>query len=188
LRFGTISSIDDASDILEEWDERYNGSDKTMTETLLTGKDFGCDKMNELYRSLPDAIRYLNAVASDQRSKASSASSAGGRCVLGICASSADEGIAALTKWVSELNLPRGLLFGMDEDGAPKPLNGGVYLKYNTAVARARPVRGEGKNRKNWNPGDVLASSYGGKFRGVYFQVELSDKTFRQYMVPANVF
>jgi len=176
LNFGTISSIDEASTVLSKWDEQYDGDDPNLLNSI---GNFGNDKMNELYRLLPDAVRYLNAVASDQRSRGSPASA--GRCILGICASSSDEGLGALKSWVTELELPRGLLKGMDDNGVPIQMDGGVYLKYNTALLKR-------KGLALWNPGDVLASSYDGNYRGVYFQVELNDKTFRQYLVPSNIF
>jgi hypothetical protein len=37
-----------------------------------------------------------------------------------------------------------------------------------------------------WKPGDAMLESYDGTYRGVYFQVDLSDGEFRQYMLPLD--
>jgi len=39
-----------------------------------------------------------------------------------------------------------------------------------------------------WKPGDAMLEEYDGDYRGVYFQVELSDGEFRQYLVPLDIF
>jgi hypothetical protein len=39
-----------------------------------------------------------------------------------------------------------------------------------------------------WKPGDALLEPYDGIYRGVYFQVELEDEVFRQYLVPLDLF
>mmetsp|Transcript_1561 Transcript_1561/g.3397 ORF Transcript_1561/g.3397 Transcript_1561/m.3397 type:complete len:109 (-) Transcript_1561:38-364(-) len=40
-----------------------------------------------------------------------------------------------------------------------------------------------------WKPGDALIERYtDGNYRGVYFQVELADEEFRQYLVPLDLF
>lgn len=110
--------------------------------------------------------------------------------MLGICASSATDGIAALKSFVSNLNLPRGLLHGMDQDGVPLQIDGAVYIKYSSGgVYTFSDIR---KSQKGfdalWKPGDAMLELYDGNFRGVYFQVELDDGVFRQYLVPCDVF
>jgi Domain of unknown function (DUF1824) len=110
--------------------------------------------------------------------------------MLGICASTAQEGISTLKSWVTTLQLPRGLLHGMDQDGVPLQLDGGVYIKYNSGgVYTFADIR---KSQKGfdalWKPGDAMLELYDGNYRGVYFQVELDDGVFRQYLVPLNLF
>ena len=39
-----------------------------------------------------------------------------------------------------------------------------------------------------WKPGGALLEPYDGTYRGVYFQVELLDQEFRQYLVPLDTF
>lgn len=110
--------------------------------------------------------------------------------MLGICASSVQEGIATLKSWVANLNLPRGLLHGMDIDGVPLNIEGAVYIKYNSGgVYTFADIR---KSQKGfdalWKPGDAMLELYEGKYRGVYYQVELKDATFRQFLVPCDIF
>lgn len=50
--------------------------------------------------------------------------------MLGLCASSHQQGVSALKSWVSSLSLPRGLLHGADVGGAPTTLPGAVFIKY----------------------------------------------------------
>jgi Domain of unknown function (DUF1824) len=112
------------------------------------------------------------------------------RVMLGICAPNAQEGIQTLKSWVSNLDLPRGLLHGMDQDGVPLQLDGAVYIKYNSGgVYTFADIR---KSQKGfdalWKPGDAMLEMYDGTYRGVYFQVELSDSIFRQYLVPLDTF
>jgi hypothetical protein len=135
---------------------------------------------------LPDAVRLLNAQAAQERSQ----DSLKGRCMLGICASSAEEGIATLKSWVTSLELPRGLLHGMDKDGVPLEIEGGVYIKYNTGgVLTFADIRKSGMGFDAlWKPGDAMLETYDGTYRGVYFQVELSDGEFRQYLLPLDTF
>jgi hypothetical protein len=110
--------------------------------------------------------------------------------MLGICASSTQEGIGTLKAWVTSLQLPRGLLHGMDKDGIPIEIEGGVYIKYNSGGSLTfADIRRSGLGFDAiWKPGDAMIESYDGIYRGVYFQVELSDGEFRQYLVPHDVF
>lgn len=84
--------------------------------------------------------------------------------LMGILAPDASRGIAALKTWTSDLELPKGKLFGMDVDGKPKaPPEGPVYIKYNSVQ------------------GNAYISAYSGSFRGVLFTPTLADGTFHQF-------
>jgi len=176
LKSRAIESVDEASRILAQWDRYYNPENSDTTE-----KD-----ADTLRPKLPDAVRTLNAKATEERTADPSV----GRCMLGICASSVDEGIATLKSWVTNLELPRGLLHGADRDGVPLDITGGVYIKYNSGgVYTFSDIR---KSQMGfdalWKPGDAMLEEYDGNYRGVYFQVELSDGEFRQYLVPLDIF
>lgn len=94
-----------------------------------------------------------------------------GAVMLGLCADSADGGVAALRAWASALGLPRRLLHGLDRDGQPLVLDGPVFIKYNSAT------------------GDAVASGYEGPARGVLFTPSLPDGAFRQYgYLPLGLF
>jgi len=65
--------------------------------------------------------------------------------MMGILAPNANQGIAALKAWTSELDLPRGKLFGMDIDGEPvPPPKGPVFIKYNSKHGSAHVSRDRG--------------------------------------------
>lgn len=172
----TVNTIEDASLLLAEWDRFYNP--ESVGES---NKD-----ISSLQSSIPMAVTFLSEAASEERS----VDSTKGRCMLGICASSAEEGIATLKSWVNALQLPRGLLHGMDKDGVPLELEGGVYIKYNSGgVYTFADIRKSGMGFDAlWKPGDALLEPYDGTYRGVYFQVELLDNEFRQYLVPLDTF
>ena len=102
-----------------------------------------------------------------------------GRVMLGICADDAQAGVNGLKEWVSALELPRGLLHGMDKDGVALDMStfGSVYVKYNSKGSNSDP------------PGTASLAGYKGDFRGVYFNVDLPDGEFRQYAVlPLDLF
>ena len=170
----SVSSIEEATRILSEWDRSFN------PDTLETPSD----TEDALRPQLEDAVRLLNQEAARERS----VDPIEGRCMLGICASSTAEGIAALKTWVTVLELPRGLLHGMDENGVPLEIEGGVYIKYNTGgVLTFSDIRKSGAGFDAlWKPGDAMLEPYDGTYRGVYFQVELQDGEFRQYLVPLD--
>ena len=172
-----ISSVEEATDLLANWDRYYS------TDSASNTSSFDASSFLPL---LPDAVLLLSTIASRERSLDSTK----GRCLLGICASSAEEGIATLKSWVTALELPRGLIHGMDKDGEPVPMDGGVYLKYNTGGSLSfSDIRKSGLGFDAlWRPGDVLVESYDGAYRGVYFQVELEDDVFRQFLVPLGIF
>lgn len=65
--------------------------------------------------------------------------------MMGILAPNVNQGIAALKEWTSELDLPRGKLFGMDVDGKPvPPPKGPVFIKYNSQHGSAHVSRDRG--------------------------------------------
>ena len=176
LSSSSVGTVEEASQILAEWDRHYNPDNDGSTSA----------NVDELQIQIPDAIQLLNNKAAEERNVDSNQ----GRCMLGICASSAEEGIATLKSWVNFLGLPRGLLHGMDKDGVPLEIDGGVYIKYNTGGSLTfSQIRQSGMGFDAlWKPGDALLEPYDGTYRGVYFQVELSDGEFRQYLVPLDTF
>jgi hypothetical protein len=167
--------------MLAEWDRYYNQESTSDMTSFSTELDPDATRAN-----LREAVQVLNRAARDERLEDSTR----GRCMLGICASSAPEGVAALKSWVSALELPRGLLHGMDKDGIPLEIDSAVYIKYNTGgVLTFSDIRKSGMGFDAlWKPGDALLEPYDGRFRGVYFQVELDDGEFRQYLVPLDLF
>jgi hypothetical protein len=176
----SIESIDAASQILADWDRLYSqqsiseGDTSNVVRSVVRPDDLG------------DAVLFLTKEAASQRAQ----DPAHGRLMLGICASSAAQGIAVLKSWVSALELPRGLLHGMDEAGTPLEINGGVYIKYNSGgVYTFADIRKSGLGFDAlWKPGDAMLENYDGSYRGVYYQVELIDNDFRQYLCPLDLF
>jgi hypothetical protein len=171
-------SIEQATEILLEWDRSYS-PDAFAKPSITFDENISRPK-------LPQAVKCLNEAARSERDLDCTK----GRCMLGICASSAQEGIMTLKSWVSALELPRGMLHGMDKDGIPLELEGAVYIKYNTGGSLTfSDIRNSGIGLDAiWRPGDALLELYDGKYRGVYFQVELFDSVFRQFLVPLDVF
>jgi hypothetical protein len=165
--------------VLAEWDRHYNQEPANERSA-----DFDPD--GAIRAGLPDAVRALSRAAAEERLEDPTR----GRCMLGICAPAAPEGVAALKSWVSALGLPRGLLHGMDTDGVPLEIESAVYIKYNSGgVLRFSDIRKSGMGFDAlWKPGDAMLEPYDGTFRGVYFQVELRDGEFRQYLVPLDLF
>jgi len=170
-------AVQQASQVLQEWDRLFNPeSSESATKS-----------MEDLFEDLEPSVRLLNQKATEMRQKDSTT----GRVMLGICASSAVEGVETLKSWVTNLELPRGLLHGMDKDGVPIELDGAVYIKYNSGgVYTFADIRKSGLGFDAlWKPGDALIERYtDGNYRGVYFQVELADEEFRQYLVPLDLF
>ena len=184
-QLAAVYSIEDATKLLAEWDRSTNPdrvkSPPSNYSTIDNSADDGVITRDELKQ----AVLILNKAAREERD----ADSIKGQCFLGICASSAQEGVAALKSWVTTLGLPRGLLHGMDKDGVPLELNGGVYIKYNSGgVFTFADIRKSGLGFDSlWKPGDAMLEEYDGVYRGVYFQVQLQDGEFRQYLVPMNL-
>lgn len=179
-------AINEATQKLINWDRQY--SLQNTAASISDGKDKNNGDMSESVRvGLLDAVRILNTKAQQERS----IDPATGRCMLGICSSSVEEGISILKAWVSGLELPRGLLHGADIDGVPIAFpDTGVYIKYNSGgVYTFADIR---KSQMGfdalWKPGDAMLEEYDGTVRGVYFQVELSDGEFRQYLLPQHLF
>ena len=174
----SVSSKEEASKILQEWDLHFNKENFSGNQLP--------DEIQELKPLLPQSVQLLNDVAQQERDLDSTR----GRCMLGICASSAQEGIATLKSWVTNLGLPRGLLHGADKDGVPLEIEGGVYIKFNTGgVMTFAQIRSTGLGFDAlWKPGDAMLEPYDGNYRGVYFQVELEDEEFRQYLLPLDLF
>lgn len=172
-----ITSVEEASSVLQAWDKQNNPVSDSS-------KDLG--DVEAAKSMLPDAVRVLSQQAAAEREE----DPLKGRCMLGICAPSAEEGIATLKSWVTSLELPRGLLHGMDKDGVPLEITGSVYIKYNTGgVLSFADIRKIGMGFDAlWKPGDAMLEMYDGTYRGVYFQVELSDGEFRQYLLPLDTF
>ena len=187
-----MDSVEEASRILSEWDRNFSqdvtageGEPQRVEDTPGDG-DGDATAMVRLRNALEPSIRLLSGIAGDDREKDPTQ----GRLILGICAGSAPEGVATLKAWVTALALPRGLLHGMDRDGVPVDLSGPVYIKYNSGgVYTFSDIRKSGLGFDAlWKPGDALLEPYDGTYRGVYFQVELKDEEFRQYLVPLDVF
>ena len=177
-------TVEEATRILAIWDGHYNKEGGSPPPP----KEEDVDELREIREKLPEAVLLLNRVAAQEREE----DPARGRCMLGICApSGAPAGIAALKSFVTALQLPRGLLHGMDVDGVPVDLEGsGVYIKYNTGgVYTFADIRKSGVGFDAlWKPGDALLEMYDGNYEGVYFQVELQDGEFRQFLVPLDLF
>ena len=134
-----------------------------------------------------DAVIQLVKAADCERAQDSSM----GRVMLGICAENVNEALAGLKLWVGSLELPRGLLHGMDVDGVPVELEGAVYVKYSTGGAMTfSEMRRTGRGFDAlWKPGDAVLESYDGDYRGIYFNIELKDGIFRQFgVLPTDLF
>jgi Domain of unknown function (DUF1824) len=181
-----VDTIEDATSILSEWDRLYNPDNVPDENQEEDHGQLQSQQQQRRRQLLVPAVRLLSEAAAQERE----ADATQGRCMLGICASSAEQGVATLKSWVTSLQLPRGLLHGMDKDGVPLDLSGGVYIKYNSGgVYTFADIRKSGMGFDAlWKPGDALLEPYDGTYRGVYFQVELQDGVFRQYLVPLDLF
>ncbi|KAL7529839.1 hypothetical protein ACHAXR_003187 [Thalassiosira sp. AJA248-18] len=106
--------------------------------------------------SLQNAIRTLIYQAHSERSLDSSK----GRIMLGFCVSNAPETLSGLKTWVTNIELPRGMLHGMDVDSVPIPVEelGPVYVKYSTEGAmKWREMRKSGRGFDAlWRPGGLF--------------------------------
>lgn len=88
--------------------------------------------------------------------------------VLGIMTESVANGINTLKKYVTGLNLQRGVLRAVDDTNDEVPIDSlqdaPVYLKYNSS-----------------DNGDVYMKPYDGNFVGVILQPRLHGEEFRQW-------
>jgi len=186
-------SIEEATDILVEFDKRQLLFSKE--ENVGLGGGISATKFvnSELtpfeIDIMRDAVLVLCRAANRERGEDSST----GQVMMGICAGSTTDALAALKSWVTGLSLPRGLLHGMDVKGVPiDPAElGAVFVKYNTGgTLTFSQMRKSGLGFDAlWKPGDALLEPYDGDFRGVYFTAELQDGQFRQYgLLPLNLF
>lgn len=192
-RLVAVHTIEDATKLLVEWDRSSNPDQVKSSSSSSNSNDISSatiirdDVSPQITRDeLKQAVLVLNVAAREERD----ADSTKGQCLLGICASSAQEGVAALKQWVTTLQLPRGLLHGMDKDGVPLEFNNvGVYIKYNSGgVFTFADIRKSGLGFDSlWKPGDAMLEEYDGSYRGVYFQVQLQDGVFRQFLVPMDL-
>lgn len=171
-----IETVAEASLLLAEWDKFFNAE-------VAGGNSEFASKLKDY---IPTAVRVLSEAAAEERAQDSTQ----GRCMLGICATSLPDALGALKSFVTTLELPRGLLHGADKDGVPLEIKDGVYIKYNSGgVYSFADIRKSGLGFDAlWKPGDAMLEIYDGDYRGVYFQVELSDGEFRQYLVPLDTF
>ena len=164
------TGVADAVSTLADYDSQHRSLVTQVTsqggDGALAGNTWAKDSDRP---SLSASIRALVAAAN----------ATGGRVMLGICSDDASSGLAILKAWTRRLDLPRGLLHGMDDGGVPLDMRdfGAVYIKYNS-----HPVDGVER-------GTAMISSYGGDFRGVYFSPELEQGGFHQYAVlPSDLF
>lgn len=182
------SSMEEASQILFQWDRLCNPDSLKSSSSSSSLEWMDHTSMEDLFIQLEPAVLFLNARAREERNSPGR----NGQCKLGICAPSALQGIQTLKNWVTALQLPRGLLHGMDRDGVPVDIDGPVFIKYNSGgVYTFSDIRKSGLGFDAlWKPGDALLEPYenGSKYQGVYFQVELSDGEFRQYLLPLDLF
>jgi hypothetical protein len=167
---GNTNVLSEAERLLAEYDRGHQATAKSDGAQglggALTANEWGLTMPRP---PLADAVRRLRDAAVQ----------ADGRIMLGFCADDAAAGIAALKAWVTALELPRGVLHGMDRDGVPIDMStfGSVYIKYNSHSTASDA------------PGTAVLSGYAGDFRGVYYNPQLPDGEFRQYAVlPADLF
>ncbi|GMI18790.1 hypothetical protein TrLO_g13324 [Triparma laevis f. longispina] len=117
------------------------------------------------------------------------------RTQLGICSNTPQEGINTLKRWTEELELRKGLLIGLDENGVAVDTRkwSGIYIKYSTGgAATFSQLRSLNRGFLGLHkPGDALCESYDGEWRGVYFSVELEglEDGWRQWgVLPEGLF
>mmetsp|Transcript_37549 Transcript_37549/g.54992 ORF Transcript_37549/g.54992 Transcript_37549/m.54992 type:complete len:274 (+) Transcript_37549:54-875(+) len=188
----TDAEVAEATSILANFDTLQ----QKFIQTENQGWGGGTSALHFLQNLTPDqreemkkAVLTLTQRANYERSFDSSH----GRIMMGFCCANAYEALAGLKSWVPALNIPRGLLHGMDIDGVPQPLEnfGCVYVKYSTGGAMTfSDMRKSGKGFDAlWKPGDALLETYDGDFRGVYLNLELEDGVFRQFgVLPTDLF
>ena len=127
-----------------------------------------------------DAVSFLTSTPSYTRSSLrrhiQQISTSSTRTQLGICSPSAPSAISALKAWAKALDLPKGLLHGLDVNGEPVDVNGwsGAYAKYSSGGAQTfEELRRMGLGFGGlWRPGDAVLEEYDGGYRGVYLSVQ----------------
>ena len=101
---------------------------------------------------------------------------------LGITSPDTQLAVDALGTWVDALGLPRGLLYGADDEGQPLDLTGGAYLKYTSRRSRVD------EHSAPAAPGSARLHPYSGDFAGVTLAVGAGEQ-FRQYAaLPLGLF
>jgi len=188
-----VDAIDKATSVLKRYDQLQI---QYMKENPV-GMGGGTSALHFVQTRLSsedrEQMRFAVVTLVNEAHKQRSANSSEGRIMLGICAENVDEALLGLKTWVPALNLPRGLLHGMDVDGKPKAPEelGSVYVKYNTGGCMTfTQMRRTGMGFDAlWRPGDAVLEMYDGDFRGIYFNVELRDGEFRQFgVLPTDLF
>jgi len=187
-----ILSIDEATNILKTYDQSLNDYiQKDGSQGMgggISATKYWKEELSD-YEQLRQALVSLSNIAYKERSM--NTDEGYGRTMLGICAASIQDAIGALKGYVPNLNIPRGLLHGMDVDGQPIEIKGSVYIKYSTGgVMTFSQMRKTGMGLDAlWKPGDAIVEMYDGDFEGVYVQMELSDGDFRQFgVLPLDLF
>ena len=129
----TAASIEAASTLLAEYDAGHRAAAASMG-----AEGFGGALTANAWAARADspplakAVRTLwQAASRTEGYNGSPRSVDDGRLILGICADDALTGVSALKAWVTELDLPKGPLHGMDKDGEPLDMStfGAVYIK-----------------------------------------------------------
>ena len=106
-----------------------------------------------------------------------SVTSASSEIVLGIMAVSGANGIEILKKWVTSLNISRGILNAVDTDNQPIDIASlqtlPVYIKYNSS-----------------ENGNAYMKPFDGQYSGVIFQPKISNRSdfFQFGNIPSAIF
>ena len=185
-------SLDEATSILAAHDAEQMAFTRQSAGELTAGEAASkfVDEYSGNMDDLRDAVRTIVECAAEERASEDISS---GRIMLGICGTSVEECIGCLKSWVTNLDLPRGLLHGADVAGVPidTATFGRAFIKYNTGGAMSwKELRESGKGFDAlWIPGDAMLEGYDGDYRGVYLNAELQDDVFRQYgLLSLNLF
>ena len=137
--FNLPISMEEATSILESYSNLQNeftsiDGNQGMGGGISASKYWNTLPKEEI-KSIAKTVSAMALQAAQERSSYEIKKKDGfsyGRVMLGICAEDTTEAIQTLKEWVSGLNLPKGLLHGMDLDGKPIEIHGSVYIKYST--------------------------------------------------------